>query len=124
MKKEYKVEQPISKSAIPCLPGRLSADNRQSINMLEDKCSPDHKSVEVVGDHESDNSHISEPNDMTKNGLVVKNFAKTDPSYLKTLGQIHSGWIFGAVAELVDNSRDAEAKTYDPIITFSMLICL
>lgn len=110
-KKECKVVQPSTKCATPCLLGRLPDDIRESTCMLEDKCSPDHKSVEVVGDHETDNSHISEPNAIAKNKLVVKNFAKTDPSYLKTLGQIHSGWIFGAVAELVDNSRDAKATT-------------
>jgi len=41
--------------------------------------------------------------------LPVKNFIRVDPSYLKTLGQVHSGWIFGGIAELVDNSRDAKA---------------
>ncbi|MCL7046277.1 hypothetical protein MKW94_018625, partial [Papaver nudicaule] len=29
--------------------------------------------------------------------------------YLETLGQTHSGWIFGAIAEIVDNSKDAKA---------------
>lgn len=38
-----------------------------------------------------------------------KNFIRADPSYLKTLGQVHSGWIFGGIAELVDNSNDAKA---------------
>lgn len=42
-------------------------------------------------------------------GFLEKNYARADPSYLKTLGQAHSGWIFGAIAELVDNSRDAKA---------------
>jgi hypothetical protein len=41
--------------------------------------------------------------------LPEKNFIRADPSYLKTLGQAHSGWIFGGIAELVDNSRDAKA---------------
>ncbi|KAI3946562.1 hypothetical protein MKW92_042920 [Papaver armeniacum] len=31
------------------------------------------------------------------------------PSYLATLGHSHDGWIFGAIAELIDNSRDAKA---------------
>ncbi|KAL2905949.1 MORC family CW-type zinc finger protein 3 [Bienertia sinuspersici] len=39
-----------------------------------------------------------------------RNFVRADPSYLKTLGQAHSGWVFGAIAELVDNSRDASAS--------------
>lgn len=38
-----------------------------------------------------------------------KNFVTVDPSYLETLSHAHSGWIFGAIAELVDNSRDAKA---------------
>ncbi|KAG9137004.1 hypothetical protein Leryth_013841 [Lithospermum erythrorhizon] len=45
------------------------------------------------------------------NGLPreTKNNIEVHPSYLKTLGQAHSGWIFGAIAELVDNARDAKA---------------
>lgn len=35
----------------------------------------------------------------------------TNPSYLRTLGQAHA-WAFGAIAELVDNSRDARASRY------------
>ncbi|KAI3941549.1 hypothetical protein MKX01_039735, partial [Papaver californicum] len=38
-----------------------------------------------------------------------KNYARVDPSYLATLGHSHDGWIFGAIAELIDNSRDAKA---------------
>ncbi|RDX61065.1 MORC family CW-type zinc finger protein 3, partial [Mucuna pruriens] len=45
--------------------------------------------------------------------LPVKNYIRADPSYLKTLGQAHSGWIFGGIAELVDNSRDAKATKMD-----------
>ncbi|XP_039807350.1 MORC family CW-type zinc finger protein 3-like isoform X2 [Panicum virgatum] len=39
----------------------------------------------------------------------TKNFIVADPSYLRTLSQTHAGWIFGAIAELIDNSRDAGA---------------
>lgn len=42
-----------------------------------------------------------------------KNYAQAHPSYLETLGQVHYAWIFGAIAELVDNSRDAEATRLD-----------
>ncbi|CAK7357581.1 unnamed protein product [Dovyalis caffra] len=42
-----------------------------------------------------------------------KNYARAHPSYLETLGQVHYAWIFGAIAELVDNSRDAEATRLD-----------
>jgi len=38
-----------------------------------------------------------------------KNSIKIDPSSLKTLSQAHSGWVFGGIAELIDNSRDAKA---------------
>ncbi|PVH47527.1 hypothetical protein PAHAL_4G080600 [Panicum hallii] len=38
------------------------------------------------------------------------NFVVADPSYLRTLSQTHAGWIFGAIAELIDNSRDAGAS--------------
>ena len=44
-----------------------------------------------------------------QSGPPVENLIQADPSYLKTLGQAHSGWIFGGLAELVDNSRDAKA---------------
>lgn len=37
------------------------------------------------------------------------NFVHANPSFLKTLGHTHSGWSFGAIAEFVDNSRDAKA---------------
>ncbi|CAN6216292.1 unnamed protein product [Urochloa humidicola] len=40
----------------------------------------------------------------------TKNFIVADPSYLRTLSQTHAGWIFGAIAELIDNSRDAGAS--------------
>lgn len=36
-----------------------------------------------------------------------------DPSYLTMLSQTHSSCIFGAIAELVDNSRDAHATRLD-----------
>ncbi|KAK9069392.1 hypothetical protein SSX86_011295 [Deinandra increscens subsp. villosa] len=42
-----------------------------------------------------------------------KNYVCIHPSYLKTLGQSHSDWIFGAIAEFVDNSRDAKATMLD-----------
>ena len=49
----------------------------------------------------------------------TKNFIVADPSYLRTLSQTHAGWIFGAIAELIDNSRDAGASRYAHI--FRML---
>ncbi|XP_068653459.1 uncharacterized protein [Aristolochia californica] len=48
----------------------------------------------------------SDPGDIS----VKKNYMRIDPSYLRTLSHAHSGWIFGAIAELVDNARDAKAS--------------
>ncbi|KAJ1403826.1 Zinc finger, CW-type, partial [Sesbania bispinosa] len=53
--------------------------------------------------------------------LREKNFIRADPSYLKTLGQVHSGWIFGGIAELVDNSRDAKATKMDIFVEMIQL---
>ena len=44
---------------------------------------------------------------LEKNGMPK--YAKTHPSYLETLGQNHASWMFGALAELIDNARDAKA---------------
>ncbi|RLN12828.1 MORC family CW-type zinc finger protein 3-like [Panicum miliaceum] len=51
-------------------------------------------------------------NPVVKKRMVspTKNFIVADPSYLRTLSQTHAGWIFGAIAELIDNSRDAGAS--------------
>ncbi|XP_052725866.1 uncharacterized protein LOC108334746 isoform X4 [Vigna angularis] len=53
--------------------------------------------------------------------VPLKNFIRADPSYLKTLGQAHSGWIFGAIAELVDNSKDAKATKMDIFVDIIQL---
>ncbi|KAI4327872.1 hypothetical protein L6164_020283 [Bauhinia variegata] len=51
-----------------------------------------------------------------QNRHFAKNNIRVDPSYLKTLGQVHSGWIFGGIAELIDNSSDAKANKVDIFI--------
>lgn len=61
-----------------------------------------HSTAETCGKFQS---HVKVKQDK----LSEKNFIRVDPSYLKTLGQVHSGWIFGGIAELVDNSWDAKA---------------
>ncbi|KAG0605194.1 hypothetical protein M758_9G038700 [Ceratodon purpureus] len=38
------------------------------------------------------------------------------PSHLETLEQMHAAWAFGAVAELIDNARDAKATRLDILI--------
>lgn len=73
--------------------------------------------------HMSDDTHIAKlqrvsvehaftnsPIPKVQDNALAKNFVRTDPSYLRTLSQTHAGWIFGAIAELVDNSRDAKAS--------------
>ncbi|KAL1534241.1 ATPase MORC2-like [Salvia divinorum] len=54
-----------------------------------------------------------------------RNYVTAHPSYLKTLGQAHSSWIFGAVAELVDNARDAKATKLEIAINkfYSKIAC-
>jgi hypothetical protein len=42
----------------------------------------------------------------------AKNFFILNPSFLQTLGEAHDCWIFGALAELIDNSRDAGSSRY------------
>ncbi|PWA84033.1 protein microrchidia 7 [Artemisia annua] len=54
------------------------------------------------------------PESITKGQTTPKkNYVATHPSYLRTLSQPHSEWLFGAIAEFVDNSRDAEATMLD-----------
>ncbi|XP_072970468.1 uncharacterized protein [Typha angustifolia] len=55
----------------------------------------------------------SHPTSVKKLDVLERNYVRTDPSYLRTLSQTHAGWIFGAIAELVDNSRDANASRLD-----------
>ncbi|WVZ79374.1 hypothetical protein U9M48_026956 [Paspalum notatum var. saurae] len=44
---------------------------------------------------------------------TMKNFFVSNPSFLRTLSEAHDSWIFGALAELIDNSRDARASRLD-----------
>ncbi|XP_074308690.1 uncharacterized protein LOC141643433 isoform X2 [Silene latifolia] len=88
-----------------CLKGvrtfELDAHVKGSNSDEKGTCSSISKCYEAV------NSAIPIP---VKDVSTERNFVRADPSYLKTLGQAHSGWIFGAIAELVDNSRDAKAS--------------
>ncbi|KAK8472128.1 hypothetical protein PHAVU_002G118800 [Phaseolus vulgaris] len=65
----------------------------------------------TVEDHKC--SRAEETCNEFQSQVPPKNFIRADPSYLKTLGQAHSGWIFGGIAELVDNSKDAKATKMD-----------
>ncbi|XP_062229277.1 uncharacterized protein LOC133927042 [Phragmites australis] len=53
---------------------------------------------------------VLNPIEKKRTDCPTKNFISADPSYLRTLSQTHAGWIFGAIAELIDNSRDAGAS--------------
>ncbi|XP_071710948.1 uncharacterized protein [Rutidosis leptorrhynchoides] len=55
-------------------------------------------------------SHVKSGSPVPQSGLKKNS---VHPSFLKTLGQTHADWIFGAVAELVDNSKDANATMLD-----------
>ncbi|KAL6603820.1 hypothetical protein ACP70R_044181 [Stipagrostis hirtigluma subsp. patula] len=47
-------------------------------------------------------------NPLAKKGTAaIENFFKISFSFLQTLGEAHSCWTFGALSELIDNSRDA-----------------
>lgn len=81
-----------------------------------------YKFSQAFGDHSQlsnlENIGRPQPHALKQDPLLEKNYVRADPSYLKTLGQAHSGWIFGAIAELVDNSRDAKAsKSVDFLIS-------
>uniref|UniRef100_A0A0E0C932 CW-type domain-containing protein n=1 Tax=Oryza meridionalis TaxID=40149 RepID=A0A0E0C932_9ORYZ len=71
-----------------------------------------HKSVPESSPCESveDGPRILDPIVKKRTTTLAKNFVSTDPSYLRTLSQTHAGWVFGAIAELIDNSRDADAS--------------
>ncbi|XP_047044064.1 uncharacterized protein LOC124648322 [Lolium rigidum] len=60
-----------------------------------------------------DGPRVLDPAVKNKTSTLASNFVKTSPSYLRTLSQTHAGWIFGAIAELIDNSRDASASRLD-----------
>ncbi|TVU08199.1 hypothetical protein EJB05_41591, partial [Eragrostis curvula] len=57
-----------------------------------------------------DSPRVLNPTVKKQKTSPTKNFISADPSYLRTLSQTHAGWIFGAIAELIDNSRDAGAS--------------
>ncbi|KAM7523934.1 hypothetical protein LguiA_013836 [Lonicera macranthoides] len=100
-----------------CFDGKRQSSVGESVEsgsrMVEKKCYSDHKFQDIGDQHAPEsgveNNSKSENDVLGENGPLEKNYVRAHPSYLKTLSQAHSGWIFGAVAELVDNSRDANA---------------
>ncbi|KAL8492252.1 hypothetical protein ACS0TY_023768 [Phlomoides rotata] len=101
----------IAASETSSLPRLLTVDASNS-NLIEDKIAPTQQCREVDEDSSCDlkvRGSNGFGNSLGPSRSVERNFATAHPSYLKTLGQAHSSWIFGAIAELVDNSRDAKA---------------
>ncbi|CAN4083620.1 unnamed protein product [Withania somnifera] len=77
-------------------------------SVIEDTCSPYNEKA-VVGARTCDLSAKATGKTNQQNLSLESNFVRANPSFLNTLSHAHSGWIFGAIAELVDNSRDAKA---------------
>ncbi|KAG8660127.1 MORC family CW-type zinc finger protein 3 isoform X1 [Manihot esculenta] len=100
-------------------PHEFSARNNghmqsRDVSISEDNGVPFAKFAKSNGDHlGSVPVGRWQPCAVKRDGSLEKNYVQADPSYLQTLGQAHSGWIFGAIAELVDNSRDAKASRLD-----------
>ncbi|KAL2489066.1 MORC family CW-type zinc finger protein 3-like [Forsythia ovata] len=110
------------KNCVQIMQPRPVGEPVSKYDLIRDIRSPECKSSEVIGDHSPDLmvNHSSRPgNSVGRGRSLERNFAIAHPSYLKTLGQAHSSWIFGAIAELVDNSRDAKATKLE--ISISML---
>lgn len=97
-----------------CLNGKTSDDcDKQKNSPPTGNYSNGLKVRQSATDNEllEDVSSRSQPA-QTTGGHTTNNFAKTHPNYLQTLSQTHT-WIFGAIAELVDNARDANATRLD-----------
>ncbi|KAL6504291.1 hypothetical protein OROGR_026214 [Orobanche gracilis] len=105
---------------IPPTPGFQAGEAALSnSDLIEGIISPEQRYPEVNGDYSSDLKAKESSKVGISAGLsrsIERNYVVAHPSYLKTLGQTHSGWIFGAIAELVDNSRDAKATKLEVAI--------
>ncbi|KAL0366322.1 UNVERIFIED_CONTAM: MORC family CW-type zinc finger protein 3 [Sesamum radiatum] len=102
-------------------PGSLAGEASMSnSDLIEDRISAQQRYPEVIGDYSCDLKAIGSNrlgNSVALNRSFERNYVTAHPSYLKTLGQAHSSWIFGAIAELVDNSRDAKATRLEVAIS-------
>ncbi|CDP01756.1 unnamed protein product [Coffea canephora] len=105
----------VVQSAKGCMQSRfessLGEDAVSISNCIEDSISPEYKLSDADGCQAQYKVKVSSKpeNVVDPHGSLGRNYVQVDPSYLKTLGQVHSSWIFGAIAEFVDNSRDAKA---------------
>ncbi|KAL2242169.1 UNVERIFIED_CONTAM: MORC family CW-type zinc finger protein 3, partial [Sesamum indicum] len=102
-------------------PGSLAGEASMSnSDLIEDRISAQQRYPEVIGDYSCDLKAIGSNRLGNSVGPIrsfERNYVTAHPSYLKTLGQAHSSWIFGAIAELVDNSRDAKATKLEVAIS-------
>ncbi|KAK3130843.1 hypothetical protein QOZ80_6BG0498700 [Eleusine coracana subsp. coracana] len=82
-----------------------------------------HRSVPESSPCESveDGPRVLNPSVKKQKTSPTKKFVSVDPSYLRTLSQTHAGWIFGAIAELIDNSRDAGASRLSISVEYMFL---
>ncbi|KAM3285587.1 ATPase MORC2B isoform X1 [Capsicum chacoense] len=74
-------------------------------HLIEEACSP-YSEEAVVG---AQTCNLSAKASERPEKTNQHNLVRANPSFLTTLAHTHSGWIFGAIAEFVDNSRDAKA---------------
>lgn len=107
--------QPISMK----IPGNGYASRNDAVMLARSSASVKHASAlkssprfgDCIADASTSGTYSkSQARSRKEDEPLPKNYVRADPSYLQTLGQAHSGWIFGAIAELVDNSRDAKAN--------------
>ncbi|VAI78558.1 MORC family CW-type zinc finger protein 3-like isoform X1 [Triticum dicoccoides] len=89
-----------------------SVPNPRGLNASHIHHDPESSPCESV----EDGNRISDSLVKRGKSTLRRNFVSTDPTYLRTLSQTHAGWIFGAIAELIDNSRDAGASRLDIFI--------
>ncbi|KAI4971139.1 hypothetical protein ZWY2020_002053 [Hordeum vulgare] len=89
-----------------------SVPNPRGLNASHIHHDPESSPCESV----EDGNRISDSLVKRGTSTLRRNFVSTDPTYLRTLSQTHAGWIFGAIAELIDNSRDAGASRLDIFI--------
>ncbi|KAL0368900.1 UNVERIFIED_CONTAM: MORC family CW-type zinc finger protein 3 [Sesamum calycinum] len=113
----------IAAAEISSPPGSLAGEASMSnSDLIEDRISAQQRYPEVIGDYSCYLKAIGSNRlgySVGPNRSFERNYVTAHPSYLKTLGQAHSSWIFGAIAELVDNSRDAKATKLE--VTISMI---
>ncbi|CAM0953977.1 unnamed protein product [Alopecurus aequalis] len=85
-----------------------TCDNIRHTKHMKSGLVPESSACNSVED--GSRSSILDPAVKKEASTLASNYVKTSPGYLRTLSQTHAGWIFGAIAELIDNSRDADGE--------------